>query len=144
MRTRRSYVALGLAVIALVAGACGGGEDGTLSSPADVRGALHGEGLEICAESGLWAPKEAVSGAAFTVGLPCGEDDDQGVVEVVEWPDAAARDAALRRFEVQSRPGGANHGTAWALGFLTVHVEGERDDAVVERVADAMERLGAS
>jgi hypothetical protein len=144
MRTRRSYVALGLVVIALVAGACGGGEDGPTSSPADVRGALRGEGLEICTESGLWAPKEAVAGAAFTVGLRCGEDDEQAVVEVVEWPDAAARDAALRRFDVQSRPSSANHGTTWALGFLTVHVEGERDDEVVERVANAMDRLGAS
>jgi hypothetical protein len=144
MRTRRSYAALALAVIAVIAGACGGGEDAPLSSPADVGRALRAEGLEICAESGLFAPQEAVAGAAFTVAVACGEDDDQAVVEVVEWPDEAARDAALRRFEVQSRPGGANHGTSWALGFLTVHVEGERDDAVVERVAAAMEQLGAS
>lgn len=144
MRTRRSYVALVLVVIVLIAGACGGGEDGPLSSPADVGGALRGQGLEICAESGLWAPKEAVAGATFTVGITCNEDDDQAVVEVIEWPDAAARDAALRRFEVQSRPSSANHGTTWALGQLTVHVEGERDDAVVERVADAMDQLGAS
>lgn len=144
MRTWRSYVALVLVVIALVAGACGGGEDRPLASSADVGSALRGEGLEICAESGLWAPKEAVAGAAFTVALACGEDDDQAVVEVIEWPDEPARDAALRRFEAQSRPSSANHGTTWALGPLTVHVEGERDDAVVERVADAMDQLGAS
>jgi hypothetical protein len=144
MRTRRSYVALVLLVTALIAGACGGGEDGPLASPADVGRALRGEGLEICAESGIFAPKEAVAGAAFTVAVACGEDDDQAVVEVVEWPDEAARDAALRRFEAQSRPSSANHGTTWALGRLTVHVEGERDDEVVERVADAMRQLGAS
>jgi hypothetical protein len=144
MRTRRSYVALVLLVSALIAGACGGGEDGHLSSPADVGSALRAEGLEICAESGLFAPKEAVAGAAFTVAIACGEDDDQAVVEVVEWPDEAARDAALRRFEAQSRPSSANHGTTWALGRLTVHLEGERDDEVAERVADAMRELGAS
>jgi hypothetical protein len=144
MRTRRSYVALGLVVIAAIAGACGGGEEGPLSSPADVRDALGGEGLEICEEGGLYAPKEAVAGAAFTVAIACGEDDDQAEVAVIEWPDTGARDAALRRFEVQSRPSSANHGTTWALGHLTVHVEGERDDDVVERVASAMDRLGAS
>ena len=142
MRTRRSYVAL--VVSALIAGACGGGEKGPSSSPADVESALRGEGLKVCAESGLWAPEEAVAGATFTVAIACGEDDDQAVVEVIEWPDEGARDAALRRFEGQSRPSSANHGTTWALGFLTVHVEGERDDAVVERVADAMDELGAS
>jgi hypothetical protein len=144
MRTRRSYAALVLLVAAVSAGACGGGEEGPLASPADVESALRGEDLELCAESGLWAPKEAVAGAAFTVALACGEEDDQAVVEIVEWPDEAARDAALRRFEAQSRPSSRNHGTTWALGRLTVHVEGERDDEVVERVADAMDRLGAS
>lgn len=135
MRTRRSYAALALVVIALSSGACGSDEYLPVLEPEQIERALRDEGLEICA---------AEPGRTITVALSCGEDDDQAVVEILEWPDAAARDAALRRFEVQSRPSVANHGTTWALGLLTVHVEGERDDAVVERVAGALEGLGAS
>ncbi len=132
MRTRRSYAAL--ALLALGLAACGA-EYVPVYDPVQVERALRGEGLEICASG---------PGRTLTVALACGEDDDQAVVEILEWPDEAARDAALRRFEVQSRPSSANHGTTWELGLLTVHVEGERDDTVVERVADALNRLGAS
>jgi hypothetical protein len=143
MRTRRSYAAAVLLGIALVAGACAN-EDATAYEPGDVELALREQGLAICGASELDPPEPAEAQAAFTVALSCEEDDDLAVVEVVEWPDNDARDAALRQFDVQSRPSSANHGVTWELGPLTVHVEGERDDAVVERVAAAMTSLGAS
>lgn len=145
MRTRRCYALLVLVALALIAAACGGDEQAERRDVSQIEPALTAEGLTVCARI---EPDPVTEGAVdelvLTVAISCGEDDDRADVAAVEWPDEAARDAALRRFEVQSRPSSANHGTTWALGPLTVSVSGERDDAVVERVADAMERLGAS
>jgi hypothetical protein len=130
----------------LATAACGG--DGTAPEGreiGEVRSALTAAGLEICdAPESSRATEEAEREQALVVALACGEDDDQAVVELIAWADEEARDAALRRFAVQTRPNTRNHGTTWELGPLTVSVSGERDDAVVDRVADAMDSLGAS
>lgn len=145
MRTRRCYALPVLVALVLVAAACGGDEQAERRDLSEIESALTGEGLAVCARiEPDPVTEEAEDELVLTVAISCGEDDDQADVAVVEWPDEAARDAALRRFEVQSRPSSANHGTTWALGQFTVQVSGERDDAVVERVAGAMTQLGAS
>ena len=102
---------------------------------------MRAEGLRIC-ERIEPAPSETVADElVFTVATACGEDDDQADPAVIEWSDETARDAALRRFDVHARPEPRDK---WALGQFTVHVSGERDDSVVERVASAMARLGTS
>jgi hypothetical protein len=102
-------------------------------------------GLQICETlESTRTPASAERERAYTVALSCEEDDDLAVVEVIAWPHGGARDAALRRDEAQSRPQARNHGTTWALGQLTISVAGEFDDDVAERVAEAMDGLGAS
>lgn len=121
-----------------------GGERSEPAELAEIPPALEAAGLELCETlEADAAGANALDRRAFVVGRSC-DEGDLAVVEVVAWPDEAARDRALRQFEVQTRPSSRFHGVTWELGLLTVHVEGERDDAVVERVADAMDRLGAS
>jgi hypothetical protein len=131
------------AVLALAA--CGATESPEPRDVGEVESALQDAGLRICTSPDAGDPPEGAGAEeAFTVGISCGEHDDAATVSIIAWPDSEARDNALRRFEVRTRPPTRNHGITWALGRFTVSVSGERDDAVVERVADAMERLGAA
>jgi hypothetical protein len=135
----------GLAVLAAVALGCGDSESSEERTVGEVESALRAAGLQVCGTPDAGEPPEdADREEAFVVAIECGDEDDQAVVTIVAWPDDAARDAALRRFEVYSRPTTRSHGTTFALGRFTIAVSGERDDAVVARVADAMDRLGAS
>jgi hypothetical protein len=146
MREQRPLVGLAGIVGALLAlSACGATESPQPRDVGQVESALRGAGLRICASPDAGDPPEgAETEDAFTVGITCGEDDDQATVSMIAWPDSEARDNALRRFEVRTRPPTRNHGITWALGRFTVSVSGERDDAVVERVADAMDRVDAA
>jgi hypothetical protein len=136
-------VAIVGAVLALAA--CGATESPEPREVGEVESALRDAGLRICTSPDAGDPPEgAEAEEAFTVGITCGDDDDLATVSLIAWPDSEARDNALRRFEVRTRPPTRNHGITWALGQFTVSVSGERDDAVVERVADAMDRLGAA
>jgi sugar phosphate isomerase/epimerase len=142
MRTGRWYAASAAAALALAA--CSGGGQTPVYDLGQVEDALRRAGLAICATSTPSRLIEITEGEwLLEVGRSCA-DGDTAVVDVIAWPDEAARDHALRRFESQSRPVARNHGTTWALGLFTVHVSGERDDDAVERVAQAMRRLGAS
>lgn len=139
---------VGLAALlgaALVLSACGATESPERRNVGEVESALRGSGLRICSAP---APGEPPANAddeqAFTVAIACGDEDEEAVVSLIAWPDSEARDAALRRFEVPTHPTTRSHGTTWALGQFTVSVSGEREDAVVERVADAMRNLGAA
>jgi hypothetical protein len=145
MGEQRPLVGLAAIVGAVVAlAACGATESPEPRDVGEVESALRDAGLRICTSPGAGAPPEgAEAEEAFTVGIGCGEDDDLATVSMIAWPDNEARDNALRRFEVRTRPPTRNHGITWALGRFTVSVSGERDDAVVERVAEAMDRLGA-
>jgi hypothetical protein len=139
---------VGLAALlgaALALSSCGATESPQRRTVGDVESALRGSGLEICsAPSAGEPPSNAEDERAFTVAIACGDEDDEAVVSVIAWPDSEARDAALRRFEVPTRPTTRSQGVTWALGQFTVSVTGQRDDAVVERVADAMDGLGAA
>jgi hypothetical protein len=131
------------AVLALLA--CGATESPERRDVEQVESALRTVGLQICTAPEPGEPPEgAEREEGFTVAIACGDADDEAAISVVAWPDSEARDNALRRFEVPTRPTTRNHGITWALGQFTVSVSGERDDAVVERVADAMDRLGAA
>jgi hypothetical protein len=136
---------VGLAVLAALGSACGETKSPDRRAVGDVESALRDAGLQICGTPDTGDPPEdADSEHAFVVAVECGDEDDRAVVTVIAWPDDEARDAALRRFEVYSRPTTRSHGTTFALGQFTIGVSGERDDAVVERVADAIDGLGAS
>jgi hypothetical protein len=136
---------VGLVVLAAVVSGCGDTESPERREVGEVESALQAAGLRICGTpSAAEPPENADLERAFVVALDCGDEDDQAVVAVTAWPDDGARDAALRRFEVYSHPTTRSHGTTFALGQFTVSVSGERDDAVVGRVADAMDDLGAS
>ncbi len=135
----------GLLAAVLSIAACGAAESPERREVGQVQSALRAAGLEICATPAAGDPPEGADDEdAFTVAITCAEEDNRAAVSVIAWPDAEARDNALRRFEVRTRPTTRNHGITWALGRFTVSVSGERDDAVVERVADAMDRLGAA
>ena|SRR3712207_3665773 len=146
MGEQRPLVGLAAIVGAVLAlAACGATESPEPRDVGEVESALRDAGLRICTSPDAGDPPEgAEAEEAFTVGISCGEHDDAATVSIIAWPDSEARDNALRRFEVRTRPPTRNHGITWALGRFTVSVSGERDDAVVERVADAMERLGAA
>jgi hypothetical protein len=139
---------VGLAALlgaALALSACGATESPDRRTVGDVESALQESGLQICsAPSAGEPPASADDERALTVAIACGDEDDQAAVSIIAWPDTEARDAALRRFEAPTHPTTRNQGVTWALGRFTVSVSGERDDAVVERVADAMDRLGAA
>jgi hypothetical protein len=136
---------VGLAVLAAALSGCGETESPQPRTVGEVEAALRTAGLQICETPDSGEPPESAEReAAFVVAIDCGDEDDQAVVNVIAWPDDEARDAALRRFEVYTHPTTRNHGTTFALGGLTVGVSGEHDDAVTERVADAMDTLGAA
>jgi sugar phosphate isomerase/epimerase len=145
-RRRRALTAVA-ALLGAVLAATGCGDDGESTGQRldDVKPALRAAGLEICEgpESGR-VSEDAERERAFVVAIACGDVDDEAVVELIAWSDDDARDAAARRFVVPTHPHTRNHGAVWELGLVTVTVSGERDDAVVDRVADAMDDLGAS
>ena len=140
----RVPAALALAAFATTLTACGGGRL-EQKEFADIESALRGAGLQICDTA---VPDDPAGNAKdeqlIAVAVACGDDADEATVVVIAWPDAAARDAALRRFDVQSRPSAQNHGNTWAYGEFTISVSGERDEGAVARVIDAMDALGAS
>ena len=145
---RRCYflaAALLLAAAAVPLAACGGadGEAAPRFDVGQIEEALRGAGLEICGSAPAMENEGAEGEHVIEVALSCADEEDATVVDVIDWPDEEARDHALRRFEAQDRPPSRNHGITWALGTATVHVSGPRDDEAVERVAAAMEQLGA-
>lgn len=146
MGEQRSLVGLAaLLGAALALSACGATDSPERRNVGEVESALRGAGLQICdAPAAGQPPANADDERALTVATECGDEDDQAVVTLIAWPDSEARDNALRRFEVAAHPTTRSHGITWALGQYTISVSGERDDAVVERVADAMDRLGAA
>jgi hypothetical protein len=123
--------------------ACGGGKLEHRQF-ADIKAALRVAGLEICGTALPDEPENADDERLIAVALSCGDPDDEATVAVIAWPDRGGRDAALRRFDVQSRPSAQNHGNTWAYGQFTINVSGERNEGAVARVVDAMDALGAS
>jgi hypothetical protein len=131
-----------LAFVVVMAGACGAGRadfgDQRLS---DVRAALRTGGLEICSETrrpdGL--ANEAIETRIYTVAIDCAEERVRLTVD--RFDDADARDGAARQFEALTRP--RSDGVVWTLGPYTLFANGARDDAVMERLTDALDIAGA-
>ncbi len=140
----RALAPFGLAAAALALAGCGGGA--LAREPfSSVTSALERAGLEICrVQSPASVVETASSERLVEVGESCPNPGNETTVLVIAWPDASARDAALRRFDVQSRPSAQNHGNTWSYAQYTISVSGERDEDVVARVVDAMHALGAS
>jgi hypothetical protein len=137
-------IPIAVATLAIALAGCGGGKL-ERKQVADVKSALRSAGLEIC-ETGApdEPPETAEDEQSIAVAVSCSDDEDEATVVLIAWPDRGARDAALRRFDVQSRPSAQNHGNTWAYGQFTIHVSGERNEDAVDRVVDAMDALGAS
>jgi hypothetical protein len=134
---------IALAVLTMALAACGGGKLEQRQF-ADIEAALRAAGLEICETAQPEEPATAEDEQVIAVASSCAEGKDEATMVVIAWPDREARDAALRRFDVQSRPSAQNHGNTWAYGQFTIHVSGERDEDAVALVVDAMDALGAS
>ena len=64
-----------------------------------------------------------------------------GAVVYTAYDSASDRDAAARRFEVQSRP--SANGAIWTLGPFTVRVSGERDADALDALTNALPTPGA-
>lgn len=138
--------AAALAGAALVLAACGGEPTFEERSADEIRQALEGAGLVVCRTRTV--PEEdlienAVAERVLTVAFACGDDRKDAVVNVVAWPDQAARDEAIRRYEAASRPSSQNAGVQLAFGQFTIDVTGSRDEDVTDRVLQALTELGA-
>jgi hypothetical protein len=103
---------------------------------------LDSDGLHVCrtVETPDGLANQAVRSATYEVALDCAGEDSVDVV-VDEYDSADARDAAIRGFEVQTRPRAS--GAAWTFGSTTVFVLGTADDDVFERITQALDALGA-
>lgn len=109
---------------------------------ADIEGSLRSRGLAICATSdnskGL--ANQAASTRVLNVAIDCHEEIVPVVVD--RFRHARDRDAAARNFESLNRPRG--DGVVWTWAQFTISAFGPRDDQVIDRVTDAMDRLGAT
>ena len=73
-----------------------------------------------------WRSTATTSGSASTVD---------------RFDDAEARDGAARQFEALTRP--RSDGVVWTWGPYTLFANGARDDAVMERITEALDQAGA-
>jgi hypothetical protein len=135
--------AASMAVALMLASSCGGRDEFEARTFAEVEQALVAEGLQICdTRSSDGHANQAVAGREYVVAIDCATgDDDQVTVVVDEFSDADHRDAAARNFEGQVRP--RAYGAVWTFGPFVISASGPRDDAVEERVTDALDQVGA-
>jgi hypothetical protein len=134
---------LALAVLVVVAGACGTARaDFGTQRLSDVRAALAKGDLRVCGETrhpdGL--ANEAIETRVYTVAIDCA-GDDRVRLTVDRFDDTEARDGAAQQFEVLSRP--RSDGVVWTWGPFTLFANGARDDDVMERLTDALDTAGA-
>lgn len=143
MRAWRTTASVAAALI-LIAG-CGGRDEFEFHTFDEIERALVAEGLEICSSTPTDAhANQAVAGHEYVVAFDCRSDvdaDDQATVVVDEFSSVDDRDAAARSFEGQVRP--RAYGAVWTFGPFAILVSGPRDDAVEERVTDALDTIGA-
>jgi hypothetical protein len=134
-------------VAGLVALACLGACSGRASfsrgqSFADVERVVRRADLEICSTSrhptGL--ANQATASRVYRIARSCPSDDVVRLV-VDRFADATARDGAARQFEVLGRP--RADGVVWTWGPFTLFAAVEHDDAVMNRLTDALDAAGA-
>lgn len=108
---------------------------------ADVEGALRSRGLAICTtlDNSKGLANQATSTRVLNVAIDCHEEIVPLLVD--QFRHARDRDAAARNFDSMNRPRG--DGVVWTWANFTISAFGPRDDQVIDRVTDAMDRLGA-
>jgi hypothetical protein len=104
----------------------------------DVRAA----GLVVCSRSDVPDPRGAAAVASRTllVAVECASGET-ALVQVDQFADEQARDAAARSLEGLVRPRGS--ASVRTYGDLTITVRGTSDDAVAERLDAALIAAGA-
>lgn len=131
-----------LALAALALAACTARAEFDDRSFDAIEPVLDSDGLHVCrtVETPEGLANQAVKSVTYEVARDCDGEDTVDVV-VDEFDSADARDAAIRGFEVQTRPRAS--GAAWTFGSTTVFVLGTADDDVYERITQALDALGA-
>lgn len=138
----KGAVAIALVAVAVVLAGCGRSDYGGDVSFDDVTDTIALAGLEICStETTETLPPDAVEERSYRVGSDCADDDDGALVVATAYDSEGDRDAAARRFEVQSRPPAA--GAIWTFGPFTVRVSGDRDPDAVDALTDALDEREA-
>lgn len=121
--------------------ACGSRDAFEPKSFTEIDRALADEGLEVCSTTETDGhANQAVAGREYVVATDC-ESDDQVTLVVDEFSQREDRDAAARNFEAHIRP--RAYGAVWTFGPFAILSSGPRDDAVEERITDALDRMGA-
>ncbi len=107
----------------------------------DIERALRSRGLEVCTtlDNSKGLANQAASTRVLNVAIDCHEEIVPLVVD--RFRHERDRDGAARNFESMSRPHG--DGVVWTWANFTISAFGPRDDRIIRRVTDAMDRLGA-
>ena len=129
-------------VLATVLAACGPGRaDFENRHVSELTRALRAGGLEVCSVAanpdGL--ANQAISTKIVDAGIDC--HDERVSLIVDRFAEAEDRDQAARTFEAQARPRG--DGVVWTWGPFTIFAVGDREDSVMDRLTEALDRLGA-
>ncbi len=108
----------------------------------DIERTIARAGLEVCSvdrdPEGM--ANEATDSRVYEIAASCPSEDVVRLV-VDRFDDEEARDGAARQFEVLSRPRG--DGVVWTWGPMTLFATAEHDDAVMDRLSDALDEAGA-
>ena len=109
---------------------------------ADIERALRSRGLAVCTtlDNSKGLANQAASTRVLNVAIDCHDEIVPLVVD--RFRHARDRDAAARNFESLNRPRG--DGVVWTWANFTISAFGPRDDHVIDRVTEAMDRLGAT
>ena len=138
----KAAVAIALVAVAVVLVGCGRSDYDADVSFDDVTDTIALAGLDVCStETTQTLPPDAVEEKVYTVDDDCSDDDGRALVVATAYGSEDDRDAAARRFEVQSRPPAS--GAIWTFGPFTVRVSGDRDADTVNALTDALDQREA-
>lgn len=138
----KTALAIALVAMAVVVAGCGRADYSSEISFAEVTSVIDDAGLQVCrTETSETPPPGASEERVYEVDADCATDDGRALVVATAYDSESDRDAAARRFEVQSRPSAS--GAIWTLGPFTVRVSGERDADAVDALTNALDDRGA-
>lgn len=137
---RRAFVLTFIAIVGFVA--CGPGhgafDDHTMH---ELTTAIGQGRLEVCSTSSHsnGFANQATSTRILFLAIDC---HDEVVTLIVDrFRNRDDRDAAARNFESQQRP--LADGVVWTWGPFTIEAVGARDDAIMNRLTQVLDRIGA-
>ena len=137
----RLRLILTLWLIGAALAGCARSDFSTPATEETIRQALLDRSLQVCAEQPIaWQTVPGfVSGKIFTVSTGCA---GSGVnVAVARFDSVEARDSAVSNAQNTSRVSGNR--IARTLGPLIITVDNVRDDAVAQRIVEALNATGA-